>query len=183
MLAKLKNLIKYGVVKRPADDSAQFPVQQIVHNGKTIDCFMLYPFGFHANMDINSLVSVISVEADEANRFAVGGFTKTRPTLSEGELAVFHPSTGTSIKFNNEGTLTINTGAKDVNITAANVNVTGNITVTGDLSVAGKTTLGDTATKDIARKGDAVSVTVTGGSSAGTYTGTITAGSSNNKAN
>ena len=33
------------------------------------------------------------------------------------------------------------------------------------------------STKNIARKGDTVSVTVTGGSSAGTYAGTITSGS------
>lgn len=50
----------------------------------------------------------------------------------------------------------------DVNVSAANVNV-----------AAGKTNLG-TGGKKIARLGDEVTVEITGGSSAGTYKGTIT---------
>ena len=182
MLAKIKNLIKYGKITKAGDDTKAFPVQQITYNGKTVDCLILNPFGYHANLDIDALVAVLAVEGDESNRFAVGGYTPTRPACDIGETVIFHPETQSYIKFTKTGAIAINTASKDVNITATNVNITGNLTVTGDMQIDGASTLGAGGAA-IARVGDAVLVTVAGGSSAGPASGTITAGSANNTAN
>ena len=95
----------------------------------------------------------------------------------------------------------MNGSTGDINITADNnaqlsvdgdliANVTGNTEVTTStaevnadiINLIGQTNVGGTGGQPIARKGDPVQVAVTGGSSAGTYTGTITGGASNSKA-
>ncbi len=77
--------------------------------------------------------------------------------------------------------------APDIQLTGA-VNITGTLTVSGaailssTLAVLGTASLGAGGAA-IARSGDPVEVEVTSGSSIGTYSGTITAGSPNNTAN
>jgi len=89
-----------------------------------------------------------------------------------GEPTFFHPTTKTRIIARNNGDLDIVVGSGDgnVNITCVQANVTASDSVNVDSPI---TNLG-VGGPEIARLGDAVEVTVTSGSSAGTYSGTIT---------
>jgi len=60
--------------------------------------------------------------------------------------------------------------------------MTGSVGIAGDIAIEGNAELGGGGAA-IARAGDPVQVTITGGSSAGTANGTITSGSGNNTAN
>lgn len=176
MMSKIKNMIKYGLVKLAGADDKQFPVQQITYNGKAVDCVMLNPFGFHANLDPDTMVGVFAVEGDESNRFAMGGHTKTRPKLAQGEVAVFHPKTQSIIKFEADGTISINTAAKDVNITAANVNIDGNLTVSGTSGLEGAVSAGATVTATGAVAGSTITANGSGRTLDGhSHTGSATA--------
>ena len=62
---------------------------------------------------------------------ALPGSPQTRPELEPGEVAVYHPPTGSLIRFKANG---------DIDITAPLVTITGNLTVTGDTALAATVT-------------------------------------------
>ena len=71
-----------------------------------------------------------------------------------------------------------------INLTSTNISLNGNTTIngntniTGDTNITGNINLGGEGGNGVAFIGSEVQVTITSGSSAGTYTGTITTGSS-----
>lgn len=183
-LAKLKNIVRAGKITGPADNSKQFPVQQISFKGKLADTLMVFPYGVYANVSTDdALALMFAIDGNEENRAAIAYTPQKRPTdLANGEVAFYHPFSNSFIKFRNDGTIAIDakgvlnldaTGdininvSGDANITASSVNIDASVT---NLGVGGQ---------PIARVGDAVQVTITGGSSAGTASGTITSGGAN----
>lgn len=188
-----RNLIRWARVAAGGKDTGQFPLQQVSYKGKLADSLMLFPYGTHANIPPGALALMLAVEGDPDNRAALAYTPQNRPQLAEGEIAYYHPGTGTTIKLTgpdleittgNEtaGNVTINcasatvTASDSVTIDAPETGVTGNLTVDGNALIKGAASLGEGG-DPIARQGDSVEVTVTSGSSAGTYSGTITSGS------
>ena len=129
----------------------------------------------------------------------------TSPELVQGETIIYRPAGDAFIKFADNGNIEVSTSAdvtitcKDeqgnpsgnvvvdcdiatvtaatsVTIDSPTITLDGNVTVTGNLQVDGVATLGSGGAL-IARQGDATTVTIPGGSSAGTYAGSITGGS------
>lgn len=176
LLSKLRNIVRVGKITGPANNSDQFPVQQLTFKGKVADTLMVFPFGVYANVSTeDALALFFSIDGNEENRAAIAYTPQKRPTdLANGEIAVYHPATASFIKFRNTGDIEIESTA-DVNLEGANVNITAATKVNID-SPATDIGVGGAA---IARVGDATSVTIPGGSSAGTYAGTITSGGAN----
>lgn len=151
------------------DKRKQFPQQQAVALSRVGDYSIIFPYGIYADLPDDALTR----EIDEGISISV---TIARPDdTKRGEPAFFHPVTNTRIIPRNDGSLDIITeGGGSVNIvSAADVTVsagTVNLDATVNLGTGGLA---------IARVGDAVQVSVVGGSSAGTHTGVITSGGGN----
>lgn len=190
------NLIKRSVVTKGGDDTnSPVPKQQIKYNGKVADSEMLFPYGMHANVAANVSLGVTwSIEGQEDYRVTMAYTPNERPRIDEGEVVFYHPLTLTKTHYRNNGDLDITVQGEngDLNLTIKkdfNITVLGNVnlTVTGDTTLktnkfdvdSPKTNLG-LGGPAIARVGDAVEVTITSGSSAGTFSGTITSGGGNN---
>jgi len=123
ILTKIKNIVRWARVTRPATGIAPFHVQQVEYLGKVADCLMIFPYGTHANVAKDSLVAMLSVGADASNRAGIGWDAASRPELQEGEVAVYHPASGTLIKLNSSGGVNV-TASGEVTIDAPKVTVT-----------------------------------------------------------
>lgn len=131
MKGLLFNLIKLCRFSKNEADAGQFPVQQVEYLEKAGDSFVVLPYGVHANIPADFLGLLLS--AQEQNRFVLPLSAKERPhPVASGEIVVFHPVTGSKIHFKNNG---------DIDITAPNVNYSGNVAIAGNLTVAGATAL------------------------------------------
>lgn len=167
MLNRLINLIKRARVSRTDDDSGKLPIQQCDFMGDTANFIALFPYGHHANLPVDSLVTLLSVNGQEQNLAGIGEVPEKRiKNLESGEVVFFHPTTKTRIHFKNNGDLDIDV-VGDVNLNANNVNIDAAVS---NIGVGGNA---------IARVGDTVETVIASGSSAGTYVGTIITGGVN----
>lgn len=163
LLNKISSLIRPARVTKASIGGQQFPRQQIEIFGKLADSTIVYHYGFFGNPPPDTVSLAFSVQGNPDNRVHIPLTNKDIPDHAEGEVLMFHPPTGAFLIFRKSGDIDIETGdggSANVNVNAAQVN------------------LGEGGEK-IARIGDAVEVTIVGGSSAGTHTGTITSGGEN----
>lgn len=134
-----KKMIRWARVTLGGSDDKPFPVQQVEFMGKTGDCVMVFPFGMHANADVDSLVLMFSAQGDSANRAGIPFMPQGRPEMAEGEVCLYHPGSGSIIHLKSNG---------DIDLTAPSVNINGDANITGDLTVTGATALSDTVTSN-----------------------------------
>lgn len=139
-----KKLIRWARITKSSLDDQQFAKQQVEYLGKVAQTFMVFPYGIHANVPADALALMFSVGGDPENRAAIAWTPKDRPKLADGEVAFYHPPTGAFIIWRDNGDLDIETGdggTKDVNVKAANVNITAaenvNITAVQDITLIG----------------------------------------------
>lgn len=159
----LSKLIRWAVITAFCKNDKQFAVQQISHMGKTSDALIVFPWGFHANPGAGVLALRLAVQGNTDNAAAMPTDPKAKSMFAEDDSGLFHPPTGSFFICRAGGGMDIETGdggSGNVNVNAAKVN------------------LGEGGAQ-IARIGDTVQVVITGGSSAGTYNGTITSGGEN----
>lgn len=167
MLNRLINLIKRGRVSRTDSDSRKLPIHQVTYMGDTAEFVAIFPYGVHANLPEDAIVTLFSVNGQEQNLAGIGEVPEKRiKNLESGEVVFFHPTTKTRIHFKNNGDLDIDV-IGDVNLNANNVNIDAAVS---NIGVGGN---------NIARVGDSVEVNVGSGSSSGTWSGTITSGGVN----
>ena len=159
----LRNLMRLCKITKANDNKGQFAQQQISYLGKTADGGVFLPYGYFANIPPDTLALMLSIQGHADNRALLPIDTKKWTKLAEGETAFYHPTTDAFIIWRSTGDLDIETGVEG----SGSVNING-----------GTTKLGIGGPK-IARVGDTVEVTVTSGSSAGTYTGVIKTGGVN----
>lgn len=184
----LTKLIRWVLVTKAAPaEPQQFAVQQITYQGKVADSAVVFPYGIHANLPVDSLGLMFAVGDTTEDRAVIGYNPKVRPTLLEGEVSFYHPPTGSFITWKESGDLDILVGEEgggNVTITCTDANVTAsgdvNVTASGDVDVTATNVNIDATTTNlgvggaaIARVGDPVSV------DSGTHAGTITAGGLN----
>lgn len=128
MLNKLKNLISLAYLTRSGAGGGQFPIFQIGYLGKVADCAGLFPFGLHSIPSVGSLAVVFNINGNAESKAAII-ISNTRPDLKAGEVALYHPDTGATVKMNSDGTVTIS---------ADSIKLDGDVSITGDLVVKGK---------------------------------------------
>lgn len=149
-----RKLLRWCKISAAGGDADQFPVQQITYLGKTADAYMLFPFGMHANVDSESLGLLHAVNGDDSNKAVLPLDPDNRPKpLAPGEVAFYHPSTGSIIHFRTGGDIDIDVvknaqGSININAVDINLTVSGAVNVTGDLNVSGDTALGANVTSN-----------------------------------
>jgi hypothetical protein len=127
----LRNLLRWARITKSSSDDQQFAAQQMEYLGKVADGAMVFPYGYHGNVPADVLALTASIQGSPDNRAAIGVSPKDRPTLAEGEVAFYHPSTGGFIIWRANGDLDINAGTNKLNITAAETNFIGIVKANG----------------------------------------------------
>lgn len=150
-----------------SDNNSQFYVIQVSYMGKTADCTVLSPYGHFARLPEDQLLILNSIAAEEENRYSIGtGNPADRPAIEKGEVVHYHPPTGSTFLFKNDGSIEIDAKGE------LNITVVGdcNITPTGDANITpgGIVNLGSGGA-NIIRDSDDLSILIPAGSSAGTY--------------
>lgn len=113
-------MIIWAKITKAGNSAANWFRQQITYKNKLSNCTIVYPYGFHANATANdSLALVFAVGCNAENKAAIAYNPNIRPNLSEGEVAVYSPSTSTEIILNRDGDVRINS-KKDVLIDSSN---------------------------------------------------------------
>ena len=110
-LDKIKNIVRFAQVTGPADNEADFPVQQMTFKGKVINVLQIFPYGVYSNISADDSLGVMfSIDGSENNRAALSYTPQLRPKdLEQNEVAFYHPYTNSFIKFRNNGNLEIDT--------------------------------------------------------------------------
>lgn len=129
----MKSMIRFAVSYVPMVDINDYPTQQVDIMGKQTESVPWFPFGMHANTPVDNLSLAFMVGGQRGSLVTLPGSPDDRPKdLLPGEVALYHPATGSFIKFKATGNIDISTavGGK-VNITSTEVNVT----TTGDVNV------------------------------------------------
>jgi hypothetical protein len=202
---KTINLIKRCYISRVGSNQQRYQTTQVSYLNKTANIEVLYPYGLSGNPPRNSLGLMFNVQGQEENRAAIFNLPSKRVrNLKEGEVAISNYLTESRVVFKENGDIeVIGKNNQTINITSnseitvggdVTINVTGNVDLTsslttinndvkvnGNVDISGSATIGSGsgAQSAVATVGDSVEVEVTGGSSAGTYSGSITSGSNN----
>lgn len=139
MFNALQNMIKRCYLSIVTDDTKNYQVGQISYLGKPGgDAEILSLYGFSFNPPLNSQGVVLTISGREENRVALLNLPKQRfKNLLPGEVQVGNFEQQTSIKFDNDGNVTI-TSTKDVIVNSAR-----------DVTVASGRNVGITATGDV----------------------------------
>lgn len=127
----IRSLLRWARTTKVGDDTADFPVQQVGYLGKVGDSVMWFPYGMHANIPIDELVLMVSMQGNPEARVSIPGSPQKRvKPLAASEVVFFHPDTGSKLHFKANGDIEIDS-QKDVNIRVvgnALVDVEGNLT-------------------------------------------------------
>lgn len=136
LVNKIKSLIRFGRIEQAGSDDNDFPVQAVSYFGKKINCNIIFPYGVHANLPVDSLITMFSVGGDDANKVGLGGMPANRiKNLPEGEVVFFHPITKSKMHFRNNGDIDIETpGNINVNCVAAVIEAEVSIDITSPIT-------------------------------------------------
>lgn len=124
------------------------------------------------NSAVNDIGLYLSFKKNFSNYFSNGDIKTTNKGLFAYSNGIFIPLTINNIT----SSLIIKNGSGEIEINDSTINITG-----GNITLNGNVNLGGSGGQGVARIGDSVQVNITSGSSAGTWTGTITSGSSTTK--
>lgn len=150
---RIKRTIRVCRATLAGDESTTFAQQQVEYLGKTADAVIIFPYGFHAVAPADTLGLLFAQMGNPEALIRMPGFDRNRPTMVAGEVAVYHPGTGSVILFKADGSVSV-TSVVGVNVSAPAVSITGNATITGNLTVTGITTLGTAVTSNGKNIGD-----------------------------
>ncbi len=152
MIARLKQLLRVGVVSNEGADSDTIPVQQLSYHGKKGNSLAWLPYGFHSIAINDSLCLILAANANSEERMHIATSMLDRPQGAPGEVFVFHPQTGTRIHLKNNGDVDI-ISTNDVNVTAeGDINATAtdvNVTASGDITAIAGGDINATATGNL----------------------------------
>ena len=138
----ITSILRWARITKASDDDGQFALQQLEYLGKTANCLIVFPYGIHGNVPADALALMMSMQGNADNRAAFAWTPKIRPKLKDGEVSFYHPPTGGTVIWKENGNLAIKTSA-DVTIECDNLTVTGDLNVTGSMINNGKD-VGDT---------------------------------------
>lgn len=139
----IRKLIRLCKITEFGKDDGSYAKQKMEYLGKDADGVIVFPYGMHANVPADVLALMFSAMGYPESRFAIPFNTKNRPKLAENELAFFHPPTGSSIKWDANGDLTIDNGTAVITMIGDTLTLTGNLVVNGTMTNNGKD-VGDT---------------------------------------
>ena len=146
-MKKLMQMIKQAVITRTTNDSESYPRAQATYSEKPTEIVRHSPYGLCSNPPVGSLGILFEIQGRESVKYGVfDNVTRRFKNLLPGEVQVGNYDKLTSIKFDNNGTITI-TATADVVVNATNVTVNatqtivnGDVIIDGDLDVTGEVT-------------------------------------------
>ncbi len=160
VLNKLQNLVKVTKFVSPQKDGNNFYNAQLEYLGMSNEGGILYPYGLFANPPANAMGVTFNIMADQTNQVTIPFHPLKRFTgLKPGEVIVGNADTQTSIKFDEDGNVTIS--SKGTVTIEGDLVVTGNMTSTGDMvSDGGDLTVSGNivATGDVSAEGGSLSM-------------------------
>ena len=132
------SFLRWAVVEDDGADRGPVPWQQIRSLGQAGRSVAWYPYGFHAVAPAGSLGPRGSISGQADAQIHFPGSPKERPRLKPGEVAVYHPTTGSFAIFRADGSIEISTAADLTAAVAGDVSVDagGTITILAAGSVA-----------------------------------------------
>jgi phage gp45-like len=134
--AKIRNMIKQGVISLLFDDSEPYPIAQVTVNGKPSKYTRLSPYGLVSNPPLGSQVLLFSSQGQEANKFGIAnGTINRRKGLGEGVCGLYNEKTGALVLMKEDGSVSVS-GLTQLDVDS-DLNVSGNITATGNISAEG----------------------------------------------
>ena len=142
----LKNIWAKITGKSNGKDSS--PTQDMTYFGKSGTAINVFPYGYFSNIANDDLASLICMGEGNSDKAIIGVRPTVRPELEQNEVSIYHPKTGSVIKFLNDGNIQIDTdtdiigNCKNATITATDlVTIDGPLVrMTGDLTVDGTIT-------------------------------------------
>ena len=146
LLKKIQNSIRYGF-KTLTTTFGNFPVAQFKWLGKSGDVVVIYPYGSIGNAPEGSLAVLFNILGDEANRAGIEFNAELIPgELKSGEYQIGNFVVGSTIKFDEDGNITIvsvngvTVTANAVTVNASTVTLNAETTINGSLTVNGTIT-------------------------------------------
>ena len=113
-----------------------FRIARVKGLGKETTVYVVYPYGLTANAPEGSLCVSWQVSGQESDRVAIADDPQNRPKdLEPGEVVVSNHLTKSEIRFKANG---------DIDITAPNMNVIGDLHIVGGSVTHNGTNIGDT---------------------------------------
>lgn len=116
--ALLGRLLRWAIVEDDGGNAGPQPWQQVRVLGQSGRSVAVYPYGFHAVAPAGSRALVGLVGGEAGNRAHVATSPDDRPALKSGEVSVFHPATGSSVIFREDGSVEVDAVA-DLRATVA----------------------------------------------------------------
>jgi len=179
----IKNMIKWGSLSKANSDNKSYPESQYEYNDNIKDAMNIFPWGMHANPPSNTLAVLVNISGHEENAVAIPVSSTDRlKGLKPGEVAFGSWVVSSYIKFTQNGNIEIESsnGIKvnsisDIEITAPNSIINGNVEINGDLSVDGDiTATGDITAVNGVFSGNITALAVI--ATSGTFAGDVTVG-------
>jgi len=103
------------------NDDTRRPVQQISYKGRSGDAELIFPYGFHANVPTETLLTVWHIDGQPSNKVALAGSAEKRIQVKTGEVVMYHPDTKAQVYFQNGGKILVKTGNdKEIEINTGN---------------------------------------------------------------
>lgn len=139
ILNRIRRLLRWALVSLGGTDSDTYPIQQIRYSGKAGDAVVWLPYGIHANIPAEYPSLLALMQGNSEARVILPGSPEQRPKpLAVGEIAVYHPQTGTIVHFKSNSDLEVTTSTKVVINTGGDteINATGDVNVTAGGNMA-----------------------------------------------
>lgn len=127
-------------ISRVGDEKGDYPIQQIDYLGKEANAAMWFPFGFHANVDVDSVGIMFALGEKGESKIVLPSSGPKRPKLEAGELVMYHPKTQSRIHFKADGAIEV-TSDTSLKFDVPSAQFTGDVTVDGGLNVTGASAL------------------------------------------
>lgn len=153
-----KKIIQSARVSLSGSDDKTFPVAQIQAYGQAADALVIWPYGMHGSLPVDSYAISFSINGQQEFRGIIGYKPDLRKkNLKSGEVIFGNFMVGSTVFFDEDGNITIECeNDKIINIKGdANITVEGTVTITaptviidGNLQVNGETSLGEVVTSD-----------------------------------
>lgn len=147
---KKRTTVRNGFIASGRSDSERFPVGTSKSNTVSSSFTELYPYGYSANPPASSGVTLFEVLDNSKHLVGIPYEPDTRfKNLNPGEVQLGNQTTGSSIKFSNDGQMiTITNGNNTITVDGdMNITVSGEVsinapqvTINGDLRVSGSVT-------------------------------------------
>lgn len=163
-----------AAVTLSGDDEGVFPACQIAAYGQAAEAIVIWPYGTHGSLPVNSYVISFSINGQQENKAVIGYRPDLRPKNKKpGEFEVGNFLVGSTVFFDEQGNIIVNCegdeivtikgkctvnivgdakmtigGKADIDVTGDTILTTPKLKVIGDFEVTGDTTLGEVVTSN-----------------------------------